>query len=119
MTRPPVAGLAAENAGDNSACGDDENRETTMFDAQFVATFLNRCANHSSDEDFDSYLGVLREGNLQFTHELGYVGTSRIPDINACRTESLIFGDGSRALRVAKPDSDTGWSAWTALQPLP
>ncbi|WP_248322789.1 hypothetical protein [Caballeronia sp. Sq4a] len=90
-----------------------------MFDAEFVATFLNRCANHASDEDFDSYLGVLREGNLQFTHELGYVGPCDIPNMNVYRAESLIFGDGSRALRVAKPDSDTGWSPWTALQPLP
>ncbi|WP_175940745.1 hypothetical protein [Caballeronia sp. BCC1704] len=90
-----------------------------MFDAEFVAMFLNRYANHSSDEDVDAYLGVLREGNLQFTHELGHVGACCAPDTNAVRAESLIFGDGSRALRVAKPDSETGWSPWTALQPLP
>ncbi|VXC87394.1 conserved hypothetical protein [Burkholderia sp. 8Y] len=89
-----------------------------MFDAEFVATLLNRCANEPSDEEFQSYLGLLREGNLQFKHELGYVGTRGIPDTNACHTESLIFGDGSRAFRVAKPNSETGWTRWTALQPL-
>lgn len=89
-----------------------------MFDAEIAATLLNRWAGQAHNEERQTYLGLLREGNLQFTHELGYVGTRGIRDTNACRTESLFFGDGSRALRVGGPDSEAGWTRWAALQPL-
>lgn len=89
-----------------------------MFDAEIAATLLNRCAGQASNEDRQAYLCLLREGNLQFTHEVGYVGTRGLRDTGACRTESLFFGDGSRALRVGAPDSETAWTRWAALQPL-
>lgn len=89
-----------------------------MFDAELAATLLNRSASEARNEERQTYLVLLREGNLQFTHELGYVGTRGIRDTNACRTESLFFGDGSRALRVGASDSEAGWTRWTALQPV-
>ncbi|MGY6124669.1 hypothetical protein ACW9YV_04020 [Paraburkholderia strydomiana] len=53
-----------------------------------------------------------------FKHEHGFVGLRDIPDSDACRTESLIFADGSRALRVSAAESEGGWTRWAALQPL-
>jgi hypothetical protein len=94
-------------------------RSETMFDAEIAATLLNRWTGQTAREESPSYLGLLREGNLQFKHELGYVGTRGIRDTNACRTESLFFGDGSRALRVGGSDREAGWTRWAALQPLP
>jgi hypothetical protein len=90
-----------------------------MCDAELVATLLNRWASQTCEEEYQAYLALLREGNLPFTRELGYVGTYGIRDTNACRTESLIFRDGSRALRLSTPNSAAGWTRWTALQPLP
>jgi hypothetical protein len=53
-----------------------------------------------------------------FKHECGFVRLRDIPGSNACRTESLIFSDGSRALRVSVAESEGGWTCWAALQPL-
>ncbi|CAB3686349.1 hypothetical protein [Paraburkholderia rhynchosiae] len=89
-----------------------------MCDAEIAAVLLNRCAVQPVDEGEPIYLGVLREGNLSFKRELGFVGARDVPDIKACRTESLIFDDGSRALRISVEESEGGWTRWTALQPL-
>ncbi len=89
-----------------------------MFDAEAAVTLLNNCAERVLSESGDMYLDVLREGNLTFTHERGFVGTPGIDDITVCLAESLYFRDGSRALRVTSPHSASGWTHWTALQPL-
>ncbi|MFM0392792.1 hypothetical protein [Paraburkholderia phytofirmans] len=89
-----------------------------MFDAEVAATLLNRWASHTPTEECHAYLGLLREGNLHFTHKVGCMGMHGICDTGVCCTESLFFGDGSRALRVGAPDSETGWTRWAALQPL-
>ncbi|WOD16483.1 hypothetical protein [Paraburkholderia kirstenboschensis] len=89
-----------------------------MCDAEVAAVLLNRCELQPFDEPEPSYLGILREGNLMFKHECGFVRLRDIPGSNACRTESLIFADGSRALRVSVAESDGGWTCWAALQPL-
>ncbi|HEX7937317.1 MAG TPA: hypothetical protein VF573_30180 [Paraburkholderia sp.] len=89
-----------------------------MCDAEAAAVLLNRCTVQRSEQEEPVYLGVLREGKLSFKHELGFVGLHDVPDADSCRTESLIFADGSRALRVSAEQSEGGWTQWTALQPL-
>ncbi|MBP0595606.1 hypothetical protein J8I87_39390 [Paraburkholderia sp. LEh10] len=90
-----------------------------MFDAEAAVTLLNNTAYPMFADRGDGHLDVLREGNLEFTHERGFVGTPGIDDITVCLAESLYFSDGSRALRITVPHSASGWSQWTALQPLP
>lgn len=89
-----------------------------MCDAEVAAVLLNRCTAQPFDDDEPSYLDILREGNLAFKRELGFVGMRDLPDPEACCAESIIFADGSRALRISAADGDTGWTQWTALQPL-
>jgi hypothetical protein len=89
-----------------------------MCDAEVAAVLLNRCTVQPFDEPEPSYLGILREGNLMFKHEHGFGGLRDIPESDACRTESLIFADGSRALRVSATESEGGWTRWAALHPL-
>jgi len=89
-----------------------------MCDAEVAAVLLNRCTVQSFDEQEPSYLRILREGNLAFEHEHGFVALRDVLDRDACRTESLIFADGSRALRVSVAERDGGWTRWAVLQPL-
>ena len=90
-----------------------------MFDAEAAVTLLNSQLFAAFVGEGDGYLDVLREGNLPFIYERGFVGTDGIDDITTCIAESLHFRDGSRALRVTSPHCASGWTHWTALQPLP
>ncbi|ACC72948.1 hypothetical protein PPMP20_28315 [Paraburkholderia phymatum] len=90
-----------------------------MFDAEAAVTLLNNWTYPKLIDEFDRSLDVLREGNLDFTYERGFVGTPGISDITTCIAESLYFRDGSRALRVMSKHCASGWSQWTALHPLP
>ena len=90
-----------------------------MFDAEAAVTLLNNWVSSARVEESVMYLDILHEGNLAFTRERGYFGTPGADDITVCLAESLYFRDGSRALRVTSPHSASGWSQWTALQPLP
>jgi hypothetical protein len=89
-----------------------------MFDAEAAVTLLNNCVYRAAVDTCTACLDVLREGNLAFTYERGFVGTPGIDEITTCIAESLYFGDGSRALRVTCPQTPSGWTPWTALQPL-
>jgi hypothetical protein len=105
-----------------------------MYDAEIAATLLNRWATRSSTTDFAAYLELLREGNLSFTFQSGHV---REVGVEACleagiesgvgadteagsafNIESLVFGDGSRTLRVEAPDQTPRWTRWAAVEPL-
>jgi hypothetical protein len=90
-----------------------------MFDAEAAVTLLNSQIFVALVGESGGYLDVLREGNLPFTYERGFVGTDGLDDISTCIAESLYFRDGSRALRVTSPHCAGGWTHWTALQPLP
>lgn len=90
-----------------------------MFDAEAAVTLLNNSVYAALVGECEGCLDVLREGNLPFTYERGFVGTSGLDDITTCVAESLYFSDGARALRVTCPQTPSGWTQWTALQPLP
>jgi hypothetical protein len=89
-----------------------------MFDAEAAVTLLNNWIRPAYVGEGDTYLDILREGNLAFTHERSVIGTTQTGDISTCLAESLYFGDGSCALRVTCPHSASGWTPWTALHPL-
>ena len=89
-----------------------------MYDAEIAATLLNRWATRSSTADFDTYLDLLREGNLSFTYQFGHVREAGVPEASAFNIESLVFGDGSRTLRVEAPDRTPRWTRWAAVEPL-
>jgi hypothetical protein len=89
-----------------------------MYDAEIAATLLNRWAARSSTTNFDAYLDLLREGNLSFTYQCGHVCDAGVEEASACHIESLVFGDGSRTLRVEAPDSTPRWTRWAAVEPL-
>ncbi|MFL9899884.1 hypothetical protein PQR71_17320 [Paraburkholderia fungorum] len=96
-----------------------------MYDAEIAATLLNRWAtrsSHSSTTDFAAYLELLREGNLNFTYLSGHVREvcieAGIEAGSAFNIESLVFGDGSRTLRVEAPDRTPRWTRWAAVEPL-
>jgi hypothetical protein len=91
-----------------------------MFDAEIAATLLNRWNHRPAACDHPTYLELLREGNLNFTHQLGYVRIKGIADASPCNIEnieSLVFDDGSRALRISAPSLAPGWTRWAALEP--
>ncbi|HWT39481.1 MAG TPA: hypothetical protein VN289_24575 [Paraburkholderia sp.] len=90
-----------------------------MFDAEAAVTLLNNRAYAALVDECHGCLDVLHEGNLPFIYERGFVGTAGVNDITTCMAESLYFRDGSRALRVTSPHTTSGWTQWTALQPLP
>jgi hypothetical protein len=93
-----------------------------MYDAEIAATLLNRWATRSSTTDFHAYLELLREGNLSFTYQSGLVREKGIEagleEGSAFNIESLVFGDGSRTLRVEAPDKTPRWTRWAAVEPL-
>lgn len=89
-----------------------------MYDAEIAATLLNRLATRSSTTDFDTYLELLREGNLSFTYQSGHVREAGVEEGSAFHIESLVFDDGSRTLRVEAPDRTPRWTRWAAVEPL-
>lgn len=88
-----------------------------MFDAEIAATLLNRWDRKPTPADRETYLNLLREGNLDFTHQLGAVSNEQEADAGQLNIESLVFVDGSRALRIRAPDLAPGWTRWAALEP--
>jgi hypothetical protein len=89
-----------------------------MFDAQIAATLLNRWdGTRASPEELPS-LELLREGKLNFKHEGGEIQTNGIPANPRLLIECLTFVDGSRALRVAEANGKSGWTQWTAAEPV-
>ena len=73
---------------------------------------------------------MLREGNLSFVYQSGHVREKDIKagvdagldagleEGGAFVIESLVFGDGSRTLRVEAPDQTPRWTRWAAVEPL-
>jgi hypothetical protein len=86
-----------------------------MFDAEIAATLLNRWIGQSSTTELETYLDLLREGNLEFFRQSGRVVDA--VDGGAFNVESLVFVDGSRTLRVKAPDLAPHWTRWTAVEP--
>jgi hypothetical protein len=93
-----------------------------MFDAEIAAKLLNRwtvkppAAQHDTSQH-DSYLDMLREGNLDFTHQMGRVTLGDVSADGLFDLESLVFVDGSRALRLRTPDAVPDWTQWAAFEP--
>lgn len=86
-----------------------------MFDAEIAAKLLNRWGRKPPSTQHDTYLDLLREGNLGFTHQQGRVSLSE--GASPFELESLVFLDGSRALRVSTPGRASEWTQWAALEP--
>jgi hypothetical protein len=88
-----------------------------MFDAEIAAKLLNRWALKPPAAHGDSYLDLLREGNLRFSHQAGSVTPGGVASESLFDLESLVFSDGSRALRLKAPGAATGWTQWAAFEP--
>ena len=86
-----------------------------MYDAEIAATLLNRWICQSSTTELETFLDLLREGNLDFVHQSGHVTDTS--DGGAFSIESLVFVDGSRILRVKAPDLAPHWTRWAAVEP--
>jgi hypothetical protein len=89
-----------------------------MFDAEIAATLLNRWHRKRAHPGDPPPLELLREGKLHFRHEGGDVHANNIAADRRLRVECLTFADGSRALRVAEASGQTGWTRWTAADPV-
>ena len=88
-----------------------------MFDAEIAAKLLNRWTVRPPAAQCDSYLDLLREGNLNFTHQRGSVTPGGVASENLFDLESLVFVDGSRALRLKTPGATPDWTQWAAFEP--
>ncbi|CAG4886943.1 hypothetical protein [Paraburkholderia saeva] len=88
-----------------------------MFDAEIAATLLNRWDRKPAMAGRDTYLNLLREGNLDFTHQQGRVSTGNPTSDSELDIESLVFVDGSRAVRIKASGQAPGWTRWAALEP--
>jgi hypothetical protein len=88
-----------------------------MFDAEIAATLLNRWTVRPPTAHCDSYLDLLREGNLNFTHQMGSVTPGGVTSTSLFELESLEFVDGSRALRLKTPGATPDWTQWAAFEP--
>ncbi|MBV8627519.1 MAG: hypothetical protein JO371_06560 [Paraburkholderia sp.] len=89
-----------------------------MFDAEIAAKLLNRWNRSRGQPEGHSALALLHEGKLHFKHGSGDVRAAD-PAADRCLSiEWLTFSDGSRALRVAVPNEQGGWSPWTATEPI-
>ncbi|MGX7006148.1 hypothetical protein [Caballeronia sp. KNU42] len=89
-----------------------------MFDAEIAATLLNRWNRKTPGDGCGTYLDLLREGNLDCARELGDICVEgNDASSRPCKVESLVFGDGSRAVRIGTPDSVPNWTRWAPLEP--
>jgi hypothetical protein len=88
-----------------------------MFDAEIAAKLLNRWTVRPPATQCDSYLDLLREGNLRFTHQMGSVTPGGVTTERLFDLESLVFADGSRALRLRTPGAAPAWTQWAAFEP--
>lgn len=89
-----------------------------MFDAEIAATLLNRWDRKYAYPGDRSSLDLLQEGKLHFRHEGGDVHAHGTDAGRRLRVECLTFTDGSRALRVTDADGQSGWTRWTAAEPV-
>jgi hypothetical protein len=89
-----------------------------MFDAEIAATLLNRWDRKRAYPGNQSALDLLQEGKLHFKHEGGDVRADDPVADRRLRVEWLTFADGSRALRITETDGQSGWSRWTAAEPI-
>ena len=71
-----------------------------MFDAEIAAKLLNRWTVRPPAAHCDSYLDLLREGNLNFTHQMGRATPGGVASESLFDLESLVFVDGSRPGRI-------------------
>ncbi|MBP0595922.1 hypothetical protein J8I87_41170 [Paraburkholderia sp. LEh10] len=88
-----------------------------MFDAEIAAKLLNRWTLKPPAAQHDTYLDLLREGNLNFTHQLGNVTSGGVAAESLFDLESLVFADGSRALRLRTSGATPEWTQWAAFEP--
>ena len=89
-----------------------------MFDAEIAATLLNRWDRNRALPESDSPLALLQEGKLYFKHGSGDVRAANPAADWRLSIEWLTFSDGSHALRVAVQNEQSGWSRWTATEPV-
>jgi hypothetical protein len=92
--------------------------KSNMLDAEIAATLLNRWDRKRACPGGQPPLELLREGRLHFRHEGGDVHADDTPADRRLRVECLTFTDGSRALRVTDADGQSGWTRWTAAEPV-
>lgn len=89
-----------------------------MFDAEIAATLLNRWIRKAPIDDCSTHIDLLREGSLEFTRHLSDLPAGESDAGGGpCRIESLLFADGSRAVRVGAPGPVPAWTRWAHLDP--
>lgn len=88
-----------------------------MFDAEAAVMLLNRWKDRPATDERGMYLELLREGNLNFIHQRCRVPLDGIEGAWWCRTETLAFADGSRAVRISASSRTPAWTRWTAFEP--
>lgn len=86
-----------------------------MCDAEIAAILLNRLVPTLTSSGLARYLDLLREGNLRFRHLVGEAKMAAESDECSIGVETLIFIDGSRALRIQDAERNNIWTNWTAL----
>ncbi|WP_438391902.1 hypothetical protein [Caballeronia sp. DA-9] len=90
-----------------------------MFDAEIAAALLNRWNRQTAGEDCGTYLDLLREGNLDFARQTGDIlSEGNDADSRPCKVESLVFIDGSCAVRISASNSVPTWTRWATLEPV-
>ncbi|MEN8503570.1 MULTISPECIES: hypothetical protein [Paraburkholderia] len=87
-----------------------------MLDAEIAVKLLNRLLL-SSGAVGSQYLEMLREGRLNFSHQIGRVMVDDLSNAYPFDIEMLIFSDGSRALRICTEACPRRWTDWVALAP--
>ncbi|CAM2158615.1 conserved protein of unknown function (plasmid) [Pararobbsia alpina] len=86
-----------------------------VHDADIAATLMNRWG--ISGNSRDSTLELLKEGRLQFTIERGLF-ESGVPSFrHGIEFECLLFGDGSRVLRLVDSNKASGLTPWSSVAP--
>ncbi|WP_341315167.1 hypothetical protein WN982_07865 [Paraburkholderia sp. IMGN_8] len=88
-----------------------------MLDAEIAVTLLNRWWREVPGRAALTSLELLREGGLTFVHQRGHMLTEG-PDGDACGVESLLFPDGSRAMRIGTQNPPPNWTKWAAFDPV-
>ncbi len=86
-----------------------------MSEAHVAVTLLNRWLHGRPVQASEDNVELLREGGLAFEYHCGRL----VSDIGAELDwyETVIFADGSRAMRVGSTSS-SGWTVWSAFEPV-
>lgn len=86
-----------------------------VHDADAAVTLMSRWL--TAENECEDLFALLREGQLRFTVERGFFSSPGDVSHSRVEFESLLFEDGSRALRLVE-SHEGGMTAWSTLAPL-